>query len=248
MLQYNVSKLDGKFAFVTGGARGIGRAIAERLATCGSAVAIGYHSRPDAAARVVSAIQEYGGEAFAVHCDISDERSLVAALDQVRERFGALDILVNNAGGSPPARLVADGTSEAFDQAFALAKGTYLALGWAARHLSDNGRIINILTSLTTGFWPNNALYVGYKGALEQISRTLSREIGDRGITVNVVSPGPIHTDANADPHNHVRLAAQTSLGRVGEPQDVAAAVTFLASPEASFITGQNIVVNGGIR
>jgi 3-oxoacyl-[acyl-carrier protein] reductase len=243
-----MSNLDGKVALVTGGSRGIGRAIAERLGRDGAAVIVNYRVAADRAEEVAATIRQAGGRAITVAGDIADPDQVSSLFETTIAEFGALDILVNNAWRSGPKATIGDSTAADFDHAFAIVKGTFLALGAAARLIRDGGRIINISTSLTTAFWPNGAIYVGAKAAIEQFSRTLSKEIGHRGVTVNIVSPGPVRTDANSDPDNHARMLVQTSVGRIGIPEDIGAAVAFLAGPEAGFITGQNIAVNGGVR
>jgi 3-oxoacyl-[acyl-carrier protein] reductase len=243
-----MSKLAGKVALVTGGARGIGRAIAERLGGEGASVVVNYRAAADKAAEVVETIRKSGGKAFAVEGDVGNPGDVQRLFDLTIGEFGGLDILINNAWRSGPKSTIANATEADFDHAFAIVKGTFLALGHAARQIRDGGRIINISSSLTTAFWPEGATYVGAKAAIEQFSRTLSKEIGQRGVTVNIVSPGPVRTDANSNPDNLARMQALTSVGRVGIPDDIGAAVAFLAGPDAGFITGQNIVINGGVR
>jgi 3-oxoacyl-[acyl-carrier protein] reductase len=243
-----MSQLSGKVALVTGGSRGIGRAIAERLGRDGAAVVVNYRVAADRAEEVASAIRRAGGRAITVAGDVANTEDVKHLFDTTAAEYGGLDILVNNAWRSGPKATIGDSTETDFDQAFAIVKGTFLALSAAARTIRDGGRIINISTSLTTGFWPNGATYVGAKAAIEQFSRTLSKEIGHRGVTVNIVSPGPVRTDANSDPDNHTRMLALTSVGRIGIPEDIGAVVAFLAGPDAGFITGQNLAVNGGVR
>ena len=185
-----MGELDGKVAVVSGGARGIGRAVAERLATDGATVVLSYRQSAAEAKRVVAAIAAAGGRASAVRADlaaVADVRALFAA---VVDRSGRLDILVNNAGIAIY-RPVAEATEEEFDASFAVnARGTFFALQEAARRIADGGRIVNISTGATASGVPNGALYCGSKAAVEQFTKSLARELGSRRVTVNTVSPG----------------------------------------------------------
>lgn len=243
-------KLDGKVALVTGASRGIGRAIALRLAGDGAMVAVNYAGNADAAFEVVASIETHGGQAIAVQADVSKTSDIHRLFDQTIERFGRIDILVNNAG-TTIYKAIAKVTEEEFDRIFAInVKGTFFACQQAAQHLAEGGRIINFSTTVTALMLPTYGAYVATKGAVEQISRVLAKELGERGITVNVISPGPTDTelfraDKTAEQIN--RFAQMAALGRLGEVQDIADVVAFLASEEARWITGQNIRVNGGL-
>lgn len=243
-------KLAGKVALVTGSSRGIGRAIAERLSNDGAALVINYAGSADKAAEVVKSIEAKGGKAIAIAADISKTADIHRLFNQTIDNFGKLDILVNNAGITfykPTAEV----TEEEFDKIFAInVKGTFFACQQATQHLSPGGRIINFSSTTTTLMLPTYGAYVATKGAVEQITRVLAKELGNRGITVNVVSPGPTDTPLfrqgkSEEQINH--FAQMAALGRLGEVQDIADVVAFLASKEARWITGQNIRINGGL-
>ena len=241
--------LEGKGAIVTGGSRGIGRAVVERLAADGARVVFSFRENADLAAEVVDQVADKGGEASAVRVDlasIDDVRNLFA---EAEELLGDLDILVNNASMNELGA-IADITEEQFDASFAAnAKGTFFAMQEAARRLRDNGRIINVSTINTVLAAPLSALYQGTKGAIEQFAFVASRELGPRGITVNVVSPGATDTDllrASNPPEALEQLPAFIPLGRLGQPPDVANVVAFLAGPDGAWVTGQNIRASGG--
>lgn len=240
-------RLAGRTALVTGGSRGIGRATALRLARDGADVAITYAANAEAAERTVAEIAALGVRAHAERCDLRDITTIRPALDGVVKAFGRLDILVNNAGigaGGPFAA-----TSEAaYDALFAITKGVFFTLQAAMQVVAENGRIVNFSSGLTRNWAPAAAAYAGSKAAVEQFTRSLSKELGPRGITVNVVLPGVVETDMTAnmpaDRREHSRQ--QTSFGRLGRPEDIADVVAFLASDDARWITGQLIVANGG--
>jgi 3-oxoacyl-[acyl-carrier protein] reductase len=243
-------RLDGKVALVTGASRGIGRAIAVRLGREGSAVVVNYSGRHEAAAETVAAIEAANGRALAVQGDVGKTSDIERLFDAAFEHFGKLDILVNNAGVffTKP---VADVTEEEYDRIFAVnVKGTFLACQQAAKRMADGGRIINFSSSTTAMMLPAYGAYVATKGAVEQLSHVLAKELGSRAITVNVVSPGPTDTELFAqgkteqDKQRFVQMAA---LGRLGQPKDIADVVALLVSDDASWITGQNIRANGGM-
>lgn len=233
--------LTGKTAVVTGGSRGIGRAIVQRLARDGARVAFSF--RQDKAA-ADSLAQETG--AVAVRADQEDLSSLDALFEPVAD---GLDILVNNAAINPPA-LIRDITPQLFDQVMTVnAKFPLLAMQRVEPLLHDGGRIISISTLNTTLPAPGLALYCASKAALEQFTKVAARELGARGITVNTISPGTTDTDllrATNPPDALERTAAFTALGRLGTPADIADVVAFLSGPEARWITGQNIQATGG--
>jgi 3-oxoacyl-[acyl-carrier protein] reductase len=242
-----MKRLGGKAALVTGGSRGIGRATALRLARDGADVAITYAKNADAAKAVLAEIEALGVRGHIVGCDLTDVATIRPALAATVDAFGKLDILVNNAGigaGGPFAA-----TSEAaYDALFAITKGVFFSLQAAMTLVADNGRIINFSSGLTRNWAPNAAAYAGSKAAVEQFTRSLSKELGPRGITVNVVLPGVIGTDmtANMPAERREHSRQQTSFGRLGRPDDIADVVAFLASDDARWITGQLIVANGG--
>ena len=235
--------LTGKTAVVTGGSRGIGRAIVRRLAADGARVVFGY--RQDKAA--ADALAREVGDAVAVRADQEDPASIEVLFEPVAD---GLDILVNNAAINPHAS-IRDITPELFDLVMAVnAKFPLLAMRRAEPLLRDGGRIINISTLNTVLPAPGIALYCASKAALEQFTKVAAREFGPRGITVNTVSPGATDTDLlrSANPPEALeRTKTLTALGRLGEPADIADVVAFLASPDARWITGQNIQATGGL-
>ncbi|MER8568522.1 SDR family oxidoreductase [Mesorhizobium sp. M0924] len=238
--------LQGKTALVTGSSRGIGRAIAEGLASKGAAVVVNYVGNHEAADEVVAAIAGKGGKAIAVQADISSVPDIHRLFDEAESEFGAIDIVVANAGVAVIKPLT-EATEADFDHVFGTnAKGTFFVLQEAARRVRNGGRIIAVSTGGTKMFFTQTALYLGSKGAVEQFVRVLSRELGPRGITVNALSPG--FTDTDLLPERDRAVAAGMSpFGRIGAPRDVADVAVFLASDEARWLTGENIQAGGGV-
>ena len=241
-------KLEGKTALVTGASRGIGAAIAKRLAADGAKVAITYARGADSAASVIKAIESAGGKAIAIQADATDPKAVQAAIDRAVNSLGKLDILVNNAGTAIPKKFE-ETTLEEIDQVIDLnIRGVFLTTQAALKQMNDGGRIISIGSCvgermMTPGLVP----YSATKGAIRMFTQGLSREVGDRGITVNNVQPGPSDTDLNPAAGDWaVPQKAVTALNRYGSVQEVAALVAFIASPEASYITGANLTVDGG--
>jgi 3-oxoacyl-[acyl-carrier protein] reductase len=243
-----MNPLSGKTALVTGASRGIGAAIARRLAADGAQVAITYARGADAAREVVSAIEAAGGAAIAIQADATDPKAVSAAVDQVVGKFGRLDILVNNAGTAIP-KPFEETTLEEMDQVIDLnLRGVFIATQAALKHLGEGGRIISIGSCVGERMMtPGLVAYSATKGAVKMFTQGLSREVGSRGITVNAIQPGPIDTDLNpaagdwAEPQ-----LANTALKRYGHVADVAALVAFVAGPEAGYITGASLTVDGG--
>jgi 3-oxoacyl-[acyl-carrier protein] reductase len=243
-----MSSLKGKVALVTGASRGIGRAIAERLGHDGANVAITYAGNREKAEAVVATIQSHGVQAIAVQSDIGKIDDTRTLFEQVLKTFGALDIVVNNVGVSI-FKATVDVTELDFDRVFNTnAKGTFFALQAAAKHLSDGGRIISLSSGATKQSLPMAGLYAASKAAIEQFSLALSKELGHRGITVNLIGPGVTDTDGLIMPAEAIEhLIQSTPLGRLGQPADIADVVAFLASDDARWVNGQTIQVNGGI-
>ncbi|WZO96275.1 SDR family oxidoreductase [Isosphaeraceae bacterium EP7] len=242
--------LVGKVALVTGASRGIGRSIAVRLGREGASVVVNYSGNAQAAGDTVAAVEEAGGKAFAVQADVGRVADVVRLFDEAIGRYGRLDILVNNAGALTNAP-IADVTEEEFDRLFAVnVKGVFFACQQAARRMADGGRIINFSSSTTAMMLPTYGAYVATKGAVEQMSRVLAKELGPRGITVNVVSPGPTDTELfsqGKSEQDKQRFAQMAALGRLGRPEDIADVVAWLAGDESRWVTGQNIRANGGL-
>jgi 3-oxoacyl-[acyl-carrier protein] reductase len=243
-----MSSLKGKVAIVTGASRGIGQAIAERLGREGATVAITYAGNKEKAEAVVNTIKGYGAEALALQSDISNLTDTRTLFQQVAETFGKIDIAVNNVGVAVY-KLTVDITEADFDKVFnANAKGTFFALQAAAQHLSDGGRIISLSSGATRQSILTGGVYAASKAAIEQFCYALSKELGHRGITVNLIAPGVTNTDGLIMPADALEYLIQsTPLGRLGQPSDIADVVAFLASEDARWVNGQTIQVNGGI-
>lgn len=248
--------LYGKTALVTGSSRGIGRGIAQRLAQDGAVVAVHYGSNEGAAKETVEGIRDNGGRAFLVGAELGvpgDAEALFDAFDAGLATAGAepgLDILVNNAAISLPGH-IGEVTTEEFDRTIAInTKAPFFIIQHGLRRMRDGGRIVNISSAVTSTAFPSTIAYGLSKGAIDTLTRTLAKDVGDRGITVNTVAPGFIETDMNAamrsTPEAHAALAAISVFNRLGRPADVADVVAFLASDDSRWITGQRIDVTGG--
>jgi 3-oxoacyl-[acyl-carrier protein] reductase len=247
-----VGALTGKTALVTGGSRGIGRAIAERLARDGARVGVHYNADEDAAAQTAAAIEAAGGSAFVIRAELGvpgDAEALWSGFDAHADR---LDILVNNAGIAEVGA-IGDTTAERFVRLFAVnTRAPFFVTQLGLGRLSDGGRIVNVSTSYTLGRPdPQLIAYAMTKAAIDVFTTTLARELGPRGITVNAVNPGAIDTDLNAswlrsDEAARTATAARSPLARVGMPDDVAGVVAFLVSDDAGWVTGQLLDATGG--
>jgi 3-oxoacyl-[acyl-carrier protein] reductase len=240
--------LEGKIALITGGSRGIGAAIAKRLAADGANVAITYTKGADAAASVVKEIERAGRKAIAIQADAADADAVKAAVEDTVKTFGRLDVLVNNAGTAIPKRFE-EATLEEMDRVIDInVRGVFVATQAALKHMKSGGRIIMIGScvgerAMTPGLVP----YSATKGAVKMFTQGLSREVGSRGITVNNIQPGPIDTDLNPAAGDWATpQKAATALERYGRVDEVAALVAFVAGPESSYITGANLTVDGG--
>jgi len=242
--------LDGKGALVTGGSRGIGRAIVTRLARDGASVVFSYLRDQAAADRVTGEVAAAGGRAFAVRADQGSVADLERLLAEADERLDGLDVVVANAGSVQPTP-IGDVTEELYDRYMAVnARGPFFLIQNAGRTLRDGGRIICISTDNTRMHAPGTALYTGAKGALEHFTAVAALEFGPRGITVNAVSPGTTDTDLlrSANPGETFEdVVAQTALRRLGQPDDIARVVAFLAGPDSGWITGQVLRADGGL-
>ena len=236
----------GKSALVTGSSRGIGRAIAERLAADGATVVINYARNKQPAQATVNRILERGGKAVAIGADISKPAEVRRMFSEAENAIGRLDIVVANAGVHIEKPLIENSEAD-YDYIFDInVKGVFFTLQEAARRVRDGGRIVVVSTGGTKMHFANMSLYLGSKGAIEQFARSLSVELGPRNITVNILSPG--FTDTDMLPEQYREYGASMSpFKRVGAPQDIADVAMFLASNAARWITGQNIQAGGGV-
>jgi Dehydrogenases with different specificities (related to short-chain alcohol dehydrogenases) len=245
--------LKGKVALVTGGARDIGRAISTTLADSGASVAVNYHSSGDLANSLVAGIQSRGGQAVAIKADVSRPDEVSHLIAETRAAFGdRIDILVNNAGGLVARKKLEEMDELFWDTVMALnLKSVFLVTRAAAPYIAEGGSIVNLSSLAARDGGGGGALaYSAAKGAVLTLTRGLSKELASRKIRVNCVSPGMIDTtfhDTFTSPDVRKAVAARTSIGREGTPQDVANAVAFLASDAAAYITGESIEINGGI-
>ena len=237
-------------AIVTGSSRGIGAAVAERLARDGLAVVVNYSGKADAADALVAKIEAAGGRAIAHKADVSDAPAVAAMFDAAEAAFGGVDVLVNNAGIMQLAAL-ADSDDALVDRHLAInLKGTINAMREAARRLRDGGRIVSFSSSVVGLYQPTYGVYAATKAGVEALTHILAKELGARAITVNAVAPGPTATGLFLDDKDQAtidRIAKMAPLGRLGQPEDIAAVVAFLAGPDGRWVSGQVLRANGGI-
>jgi len=245
-----MSTLTNKIALVTGASRGIGATVARYLAAAGAKVVINYAGGKEAADQLVNEIKEKGGDAIAVQADVSKSADVKNLFDTAIAHYGKIDILVNNAG-IMITKLLKDTTDEDFSRQFDInVKGVFNTLREAATRLADNGSVINFSSTTTRVMMPTYATYVGTKAAVEQFTRIFAKEVGSRGINVNTVSPGPTNTELFTKGKSDeliTRLASLSAFNRIGEPEDIARVVVFLAGDDAKWVNAQNIGANGGM-
>ena len=245
-----MSKQTGNVALVTGASRGIGAEIARRLVADGFAVAINYANSTEAAEKLVAELRAQGAEAVAIQADMAQPEQVRALFDQCEQALGVPTVLVNNAGVMQTTAL-ADTSDELFAHTFAVnVQGVFGCLREAAKRMNDGGRMINLSTSALALKMPGYAIYNASKAAVEAMTQVLAKELRGRQITVNAVAPGPVETDLFLDGKTVEmvqRLAHLSPLERLGQPEDIAAVVSFLASAEGGWVNGQILRANGGI-
>jgi 3-oxoacyl-[acyl-carrier protein] reductase len=250
----NTKKLDGKVAIVTGASKGIGAAIAKQFAAEGAAVVVNYASSKEGADQVVDQIAKHGGKAIAVQADVAKKKDIERLFAETKKEFGRLDILVNNAGVYQFGPLE-EATENEFHREFNTnVLGLILATQEALKHFgAEGGSVINIGSSATTITAPTTVVYTATKGAVDMITRVLAKELGPKKIRVNSINPGGVetegfHTLGMPGSDFEKQMIAQTPLGRIGQPKDIAPVAAFLASSDAAWITGEIIYVAGGLR
>lgn len=239
-----------RVAIVTGGSRGIGAAVAERLAKDGFAVVVNYAGGAAAAAEVARKIEQSGGRAMAVQADVSDAAAVASMFEAAKAAFGGVDVLVNNAG-----IMTLSSIGDTSDAAFARMvdinfKGTFNTMREAARHLRNGGRVINFSTSVVGTKLENYAIYAATKAAVETMTAIFAKELRGRNISVNAIAPGPTATDLFFTGKSQElidRMAKMSPLERIATPQDIAGTVSFLAGPDGGWVNGQTLRANGGL-
>jgi 3-oxoacyl-[acyl-carrier protein] reductase len=247
-----MKNLEGKVAIVTGGSRGIGAAIAQRLAEDGASVVVNYRSQKDQADTVVQRIRDAGGEAIAVQADMTDQEQLTRLFQKADDAFGRLDILVNNAGVGASAP-IDEITAEHVDHLYTVnVRAILLAAREAVSRFDETGgRIVNLSSVVADTPAPASTAYAATKAAVQAITKSLAAELGPRNVTVNAVAPGPVVTDMLREAgflEHSDQLIEQTPLGRLGQPEDVAGVVAFLASGDGGWLTGQTLQASGGLH
>lgn len=245
-----MKKLQQKVILVTGSSKGIGAAVARKLAEEGASLIINYAADKQGAEKLIAQLRQNGTEAIALQADVSKAQDVKNMFDAAIAHYGKIDVLVNNAG-IMITKLLKDTTDDDFDRQFNVnVKGVFNTLREAATRLADKGSIINFSTTVNRVMLPGYSTYVAAKAAVEQLTRIFAKEIGSRGINVNSVSPGPTNTELftkGKSEETITRLASLSAFNRLGEPDDIAPLVSFLASDDAKWITAQNIGVNGGM-
>lgn len=250
----NQNKLAGKVAIVTGASKGIGAGIAKELGTAGASVVVNYASSREGADRVVAEIKSQGGKAIAVQGDVSKAEDVTRLFDETKKAFGALDVLVNNAGvfQFDPLEAV---TEDEFHREFNInVLGTILTTREALKHFSaEGGSVINISSVASVSPVPNSVVYSATKSAVDSITRGLATELAPRKIRVNTIAPGGVETEGThrmgfIGSDFEKQIVAQTPLGRIGQPEDIARVAVFLASDDAEWLTGERITASGGFR
>jgi 3-oxoacyl-[acyl-carrier protein] reductase len=245
-----MSKNPNKVAIVTGASRGIGAAVAERLAADGFTVIVNYSGDPAPARDLVAKIEGKGGKALAAKADVSDPQAVRGMFDMAEAAFGGVDILVNNAGIMALSNIVETDDASFDRQINVNLKGSFNTLREAAKRLRDGGRIVNLSSSIVRRLMPTYGVYAATKAAVEAMTSILAKELRGRHITVNAVAPGPTATELflKGKPQELVdNLAKMAPLERLGQPEDVAAVVAFLVGPDSAWINGQTLHANGGI-
>jgi 3-oxoacyl-[acyl-carrier protein] reductase len=244
-----MADLTGKVAIVTGGSRGIGRGIAERLGRDGAYVVVNYSGSEQDADTVVDAIADAGGKSVSIQADLSKIADIHTLFAKTVDYFGKLDILVNNAGIAGAGGTIETVTAENYEQVFNLnVRGVLFSLQEATKHMANGGRIVNISSSTTLYPHAGTAVYAASKAAVKLLTQVMAQEVGDRHITVNTVTPGPTVPGmfGRLSPEYQEQAAASSPLKRLGKPEDIADVVAFLVSEEARWLTGQEICANGG--
>lgn len=245
-----MKNLKNKTAIVTGSSRGLGKTVAKILAQNEANVIINYASDKRKADEVVAEIIELGGQAYAIKADISNPNEISKLFDQTIAKYGKIDIVINNAG-IMITKFTKDISEDEYDKTFAInTKSVFFSMRESATRMENNGRIINISSSVTRLMFPTYGVYSASKAAVEQMTKVFAKEIGSKGITANTVSPGPINTELflqGKTQDDIRRIASMTAFNRIGETEDIAPIILFLASEDSQWVTGQNFGVNGGM-